>query len=76
MCDSACKWRIVQNEKYILNLCETFLKSPTGKKYKILIDLCEQVFVNLPIVLVECNNNTKLVQAFFKNFYEKNLQSL
>ena len=73
MCDSACKWRIVQNEKYILNLCETFLKSPTGKKYKILIDL---VFVNLPIVLVEFNNNTKLVQAFFKNFYEKNLQSL
>ena len=36
-----CCWKC----KKILKLCETFFKSPTGKKYKILIGLCKQDFL-------------------------------
>ena len=48
----------------IMRLCETFLKSPVGKKWRILFALCKQVFINLRIVFLEWNKKTKLVPAF------------
>ena len=52
--------------------CETLLKSPAGKKYRILIGLCNSVFINFPIVFLDWNKKkTKLVLGSFTNFMKK-----
>ena len=34
-------------------ICHAYLKSATAKKYRLLIDVYKQVFINLPIVFLE-----------------------
>ena len=51
MRDSACRWHFVENTK--IGYFKTFLKSLAGEKYRFLIGLCQQVFINLSIVYLD-----------------------
>ena len=67
MCDSACRW--LTDAKNILKLCQKFLKSPAGNKYRISISLCQQFFINLRIVFLHWNNKASV--SFFRTFMGK-----
>ena len=69
MCDSACRWTIFEIAKLFSKLCETLLNRPTANKYGILISLCNQVFMNLTMVIVD--KRIKVNKFFLKKYRAK-----
>ena len=68
--DSACKRLIVENAKIFRNYVKDFLISPRERNYRILIGLCTEIFMNHPIMFLDCNSKMKLVSATFSYFLE------
>ena len=58
---------IVENEKNIFKLCETFVKSRAGKKYRISIGICKEVSPNR-IALLKQTIKQSYCQAFKELF--------
>ena len=56
---SACRW-----QNYFEVMLSIFEIPHTGKKYRVWIGLCKHNFINLPIVFLQWNNETKLGPAF------------
>ena len=69
MRDSACKWLMVKNVKIFRIHAKHFLIFPRERNCRILIGLCNYVFMNHPIMFVERHNKRKLVPASFSYFF-------
>ena len=70
MCDSACRWFIVENAKISRSYDKNFLIFPRERNCGILIGLCKEVFMNHPIMFLDGDNKAKLVPASFSYFSE------
>ena len=71
MCNSACRWLIVQNAQIFRSYVKQFWIFPHEGNCKIFIGLCKHISMNHPILFLDWNNNkTKLLAVSFSYFLE------
>ena len=70
MYDSSCTWCIVKYAKIFWSYVEYFWITPRVTSCRILIGLCKQVFINIPIIFLDRDNKVKFVPAAYACFLE------
>ena len=68
MRDSACRWFIVKKAKIFLSYVKHFLILEGVRKFRNLIALCKQTFLNRPTIFLDLHNKKKLVPPSFSRF--------
>ena len=63
-------WLVVENAKILGGYVKHFRIFPRERNCRILIGLCESVFMNDSILFLDRHNKTKLVSASFSYFLE------